>query len=56
MDFNVSAADNYFDHAEAQAEAACARAAEAHGVLERAKHCEDGELACPRCPWKISDR
>lgn len=56
MDYHVMATLRHFESEESQAEAACAKAAEAHGVLDRAQDCEDGALSCPSCPWKISDR
>lgn len=57
-DLNVSAAARYFDEQEAGAEAACARAATAHGLTaEQAEACDDGDQGCPTCPWRrpVSD-
>lgn len=42
-----------FEAQYAAVEAACAAAAELHGVADMHARCEYGELGCPTCPARV---
>lgn len=54
MDHNVNAACHLVEAQEASGEAACYRAAAAHGIEpNKADQCEDRQFGCPLCPWRV---
>ncbi len=43
--------------AEEQAEEACYECAMRNGhTVTEAEDCDDGDVGCPDCPWKISEK